>query len=439
MDLIQSNVIKNIALVGVMTLVFKVISFFKEALIAANFGLSELLDTFLIATLIPGYISNVFIGSFKNVFIPNYVAETHAGNPVGRFQGTGFLVTFFVSTILVVLAFLFTDVFLELLFPGHTESYYDLIKQQFYFVMPCIILWGFSSLMGGILNINDEFKWTSIGPLFAPIVMIVCLFFFREEMGNMVLAIGTLIGTIIAFVYYIIISIWKKTLAPRKPIFKGRNVRLMFGQIPAKMSSALLTGLHNVMDAYFAAQLVVGSVSALNYGKKIPAFAVGILVISMSSVLLPYFSKLVVKDINKAFNTLFNTIRYLFFGAVAIAVVGILFSEFIVDLLFERQAFTKENTEIVANIQKIILIYLPFTICGRLLVNFLTSINKNNFMALLSLISVILNLTFILILYPKYGIYGIATATTLIFIIRSIILYIYTIKQRRLLTTNAST
>ena len=69
----KSTVLKNILLVGGLTLVVKLIGFYKETVVSSAFGLSELLDTFFIAMIIPGFISNVFIGAFGSVFIPNYV------------------------------------------------------------------------------------------------------------------------------------------------------------------------------------------------------------------------------------------------------------------------------------------------------------------------------------------------------------------------------
>ena len=63
----------NVITVGLFTVFVKGFGFGKEILIAENFGLSELLDTFYIAFLAPSLIYNIFLGSFKSVFIPNYV------------------------------------------------------------------------------------------------------------------------------------------------------------------------------------------------------------------------------------------------------------------------------------------------------------------------------------------------------------------------------
>src|SRR5680860_617921 len=191
------QLIQSIITVGIITLLVKGLGFYKESVVAANYGLSEVLDTFYIAYLIPSFILNVFISAFKTVFIPNYVAELKTGNDISAFQSVGFLITGLVSLFFTLIAFLSTDVYLENFFPGHPADYYTLIKSQLYYVMPCIIFWGFSSLLSGLLNIEKEFRYSTISGVFMPIAILITLFFFRDLLGNLALAIGTLVGTIL--------------------------------------------------------------------------------------------------------------------------------------------------------------------------------------------------------------------------------------------------
>ena len=61
----------------------------------------------------------------------------------------------------MLIAYLFTDVYLEGFFSGHTESYYNLVKIQFYYLLPCILIWGLTSLISGLLNVHDEFRYST--------------------------------------------------------------------------------------------------------------------------------------------------------------------------------------------------------------------------------------------------------------------------------------
>ena len=433
-QIVQQPVFKNIMLVASITLLVKGIGFYKESVVAGEFGLSQQLDTFYIAMLIPGFITTVFLGSFNNVFIPNYISEMRTGNNMSSFQTTGFLVVLGISTVFLIIAFLGTDTYLKNFFAGHTEEYYDYIKVQFYVIAPCIIIWGLSSFISGLLNINNEFKYSSFNSIFTPIVTIICVFFYKDYFGNMVLAAGILIGAILNFLYLFYIAHKRKIISFGKPDFKNENAILMFKQVPAKASSGFLTGLLGVTDQYFAAQLAIGSISALNYGLKIPAFITGLLVMAMNAVLLPYFSKKVNINKEKAFNELFKMLKWLFIGSCVVTILVILTSDFMVHLFFERKEFTSEDTRVVSILQKIRLIYIPFTLCGMVLVNFLTSINKNSFMAWIAFASVILNIILDYVGMKLWGLYGISVATTLIYIFRSVILLRFTINQRKQLS-----
>lgn len=422
---LKNSVVINVLTVGIVTLLVRGLSFAKEIVIADSFGLSELLDTFYIAILIPSFISGVFLGSFKSVFIPNYVGELKNGTNIGSFQSASFIVTFGASTLFLILAYLFTDVYLETFFEGHTPQYYALIKLQFYYVMPCIIFWGLSSILSGLLNVDNEFRNASLSIIFSPIAIIICVLFFRDALGTTVLAIGTLIGSFLGFIFLLIAALKRNILNLKKPDFKSSSIKTLFKQLPAKLSSGLLSGVNPIVDQYFSAQLVVGSIAALNYGVKIPMFSIGIVGIALGNVLLPYFSKKAIENRVKTFNQLKILLKYVALGSLLLTIILILVSKPIISLIFERNAFTSEDTVIVSKIQQMYLLQIPSYICGLIMVKFLTSINKNNFMVLTSILSLLLNISLNFILIEKIGIYGLALATSIVSIVNGVILYIY--------------
>lgn len=427
----------NIITVIIITVIVKGFGFYKEVVVAGTFGLSELLDTFYIAALLPGFINQVFLIAFKAVFIPNYIAETKTTKNIRSFQSVSFLVTLALGLFFILIAYLVTDVFLDVFFKGHTESYYQLIKTQFYYLAPCILLWGLSSLLSGLLNVYNEFRHSSIYPVLTSISMLVCLIFFKDELQEKVLAVGMLIGCAAEVVYLIIVSLFKKIIKLGKPVSSGKNTQMMFKQLPARVSSGLLTGLIPVTDQYFSAQLIIGSIAALNYGMKIPAFFSTLIIMALGSVLLPYFSNLIIDNRENAFKQLNYILKMLFFGLILIVIPMLLFSTSIVEILFERNEFTHDDTLVVASIQNVFLIAIPFAVCGDVIVRFLTSINKNAFLAYVSLGSVILNIIFDFILMQFYGILGIAICTLIIEIIKSFFLLKFVNSQKKVFLTNA--
>lgn len=424
----------NISTVVLITILVKGLGFYKEAVIASNIGLSELLDTFYIAVLLPGFINQVFLIAFKSVFIPNYIAELKGGNNIGTVQSTSFFITLVTGIVLTGVAFLVTDIYLDTFFSGKTTEYYQLIKTQFYILSPCIIIWGFCALLSGLLNIYNEFKFATIHPILTTISMLVCLLFFKEELKERVLAVGLLVGAASELVLLIGVCTYKKILSLKKIDFQNKNVRMMFNQLPARISSGFLSGLIPVTDQYFAVKLAVGSIAALNYGMKIPAFFASIIIMALGSVLLPYFSNLYIDNKEFAFKRLKQLLKILFIGITVVVIPVILFSNPLIEFLFERNEFTSDDTTIVANIQIVFLISVPFSICGDAIVRFLTSINKNSFLAYVSFGAVVLNLILDFVFMKLYGVIGIAICTTIIEVIKVFVFLHYTNKQQKPIT-----
>lgn len=422
----------NIIAVAIITVIVKGFGFYKEIVVASNFGLSELLDTFLIASLVPGFIYQVFLNAFTSVFIPNYILEQKSERPISSFQATSFIVTISTTVFFMIFAYLFTNTFLEQFFPNHSEAYYNLIKVQFIYILPCILFWGLSSLLSGLLNIYDDFKYATLYPVFSSISVLVLLLFFKDVFQERVLAVGILIGSILEFLFLLIVSKHKKIIQISKPDFRTEGTNLMFNQLPAKVSSGFLSGLIPVTDQYFAAQLIVGSIAALNYAIKIPAFFIAIAVMALAKVLLPHFSKLIVENKQEASKQLNKILKFVFLSLVIAIIPIILFSDNIVSFIFERNEFTSEDALLVSKLQIILLISAPFYICDNIIVQFLTSLNKNAFMAYVSFGSMTLNIILNYIFIQFYGIYGIVLCTTTIYIVRSFVLYTYARKQNKL-------
>ena len=209
----------------------------------------------------------------------------------------------------------------------------------------------------------------------------------------------------------------------------------MIKQLPPKISSGFLSGMNSFVDQFFAAQLAIGSITAINYGIKIPAFIISILILALGNVLLPYFSRLINTDLAKAYKQLFNILKTIFISSLILIVISIFFSDNIISILFERNEFTSDDTIIVSNIQKIALIYIPFYLCTLVLVRFLTSINKNKFMAWVSFFGLVTNIVLNIILIKHFEVYGLIMATTIIYILISIFYVNFTLKQYKLSKT----
>lgn len=421
---LNNSVFRSVLLVGGLGVLVKIVSFYKETLVSATFGLSTLLDTFHLAILIPSFIQMMALRALNNLFIPNYIYEMKTTKQLGSFQ------TFIFSTISVlflvlstlVLAFTF---FLEDVFTGHTIEYYNLLRRQLYVVLPCILLWGYSSVLEGLLDIQNKFFQATITLVFVPVVTIINVLFFKAFFGETILVWSMLIGSILSFIYLLTVA-KKLSVLHFGPLKLNPNIREMIRQYPPKVTSALLTGINPFVDQLFAAQLVVGSVASINYGIKLPTIMTSLLILALGKVFLPYFSRAIVDDLKKAYQNLFKVLAIVFGCSLIVTLVFVIWSHEIIQILFERGEFKSTDTLVVGTLQQIAFIYVPFFLCTLITVKFLTAANKNKFMAWVSFCNLVINLIMNFILVKRYGIYGLVISTTIVYIISSIIYFGYT-------------
>ncbi|NRD20147.1 polysaccharide biosynthesis C-terminal domain-containing protein [Winogradskyella eckloniae] len=425
---LSNPLVKSMLIVAVIGVLIKAIAFYKETIIAGSFGLGTTIDTFLVAILVPTFIQSVFINSLKNLFIPNYIAELKNNGNKGSFQALIILITIGISIVSCIIAFFGTDLFLNLVYSEFPESYYPLIKAQLYFVVPCLFFWGISSVLAGLLEVSNRFLVATLAELFPLLTMIFFLIFLKENFGHMVLAYGTFAGSIIGLIYLLFFSIKFNDFALSKPVM-NKNSRMMVRQLPPKISSSFLSAMNNYIDQFFVGQLVIGSLAALNYGNRLPAFGVTIVIMALGSVLLPHFSRLVNEDLRSAYNQLFRTLKLVLGIGLILIVIGIFMSDWIVELWLERGEFTHQDTLKVSGIQQILLVSVPFNLCTLVMVKFLTSINKNNFMAWISLANLVLNIVLNFILIKYFDVYGLVMSTTIVLILGSLFYFSYTYKQ----------
>ena len=118
--------------------------------------------------------------------------------------------------LLVILAVIFVVFFLELVFPGHDNGFYDLIRMQFYIAVPCLFFWGYISFLGGMLELENKFLLSTLSRFITPITIILCLFYLKPIVGDTVLVLALTLGSFLTFVYYLLINLKYKTIELNK-------------------------------------------------------------------------------------------------------------------------------------------------------------------------------------------------------------------------------
>ena len=410
-----------------LVILVKAASLAKEMLIARKFGAGDVLDAFYIALLLPGFISAVIDGSFNVAFIPIYIEareRQHGATAERLFSNIAVLNIAVLAVIAVVLAGL-QSWLLPILGSGFTPQKLALARPLFFVFLSSMSLVGVSVLWRAALNAHECFTLASIAPVSNPIAIVILLLAAGHRWGIYALVAGSVLGTVgeLAIGGY---GLWQLgvPLLPRWYGIDSWTRRVLWQYAPA-VTGALLMGASAFIDPAMAAMLGSGSVSALNYGYKLPALVLSVGLTSLSAAVLPSFSRLSAKENWDEMRRVLRSYTGLL-ALVTIPLTGLLIvlSKPLVRLFFEGGAFTAADTALVARVQIMFCLEIPFYSVAILYVRAISSLKRNDLILWGTPISVFANVVLNILFMTIIGLPGIALSTSAVLAISCLYLWI---------------
>jgi len=416
---INSRIFSAAVTIGVLALVVHLVAIAKELLVAAWFGTSDTLDAFLMAMVIPTFIINVVAGSFHSAFIPVYIQVRDQEGPESSqifFSNVMVYCTILLILIMALLALVAPSI-LPIMAAGFHSWKLTLTQNLFYWLLPIIVIQGIVVIWSAVLNAGSRFALVAIAPAILPLTIIVALVGRGTNWGIYSLVVGTLIGFI---VQAIMIGVGLRrqglNLRPQWNI-KSPHVRTVMRQYAPLLAAAFLMSATNLVDQAMASRLRPGSIAVLNYGSRLVAVGLGLTAASIATAAFPFFSRLVVhKDWPTLWQTLRVYLRWIFIITVPILFLISAFSEPIVRLLYERGAFSPGDTQLVAQVQSLLVLQIPFNIGGILLVKVISSLQANQVLMWASGINLIIKIVLNYLFIQWLGVAGIALSTSLMYL-----------------------
>jgi putative peptidoglycan lipid II flippase len=276
-----------------------------------------------------------------------------------------------------------------------------------------VVLTGFATTWGALLNAGDKFALVAIAPAFQPLAIILGLGLFSRSLGIYSLMGGTLLGVLLETVLLgAALTRRGHSLIPRwhgaTPAF-----RKVLGQYGACIAAAFMVSGMGLVDQAFASTLGPRSNSALSYGSKLVGLVLALGASAIATAILPQLSRMV------ALKDWVGIRRFLrFYSSVILAVtvpatlVLIWMSTFLVRTLYQHGSFSPEDTSLVVKIQIFYLFRIPFSTCLVLVTRTLTALRANHFLLIMSFGSFTLNAVLDYLLIQRFGIAGITLSTS---------------------------
>lgn len=404
----------------------RITGFVRDLMTASILGANVYSDIFFVAFKFPNLFRSIFAdGAFTQAFIPSYAKSKHKV----RFSSIVFaqILAFLLVLSLVVTAFshLFTKAFAI----GFSSETVDLAAPLFainFYYLPLIFIVTF---MGALLQYKHHFATTAYSTALLNLSMIASLIIAQGQESYTItfyLSFGVIFGGILQVLVHII-AIRKNSLGKiftfRKHKKKEEN-RFYKNFFAATLGSSTMH-ISSFIDTWLASFLVSGSISYLYYANRIFQLPLAIFAIATSIALFPMIARAIKnKNEDLALSLMKKSSIILFLVLSFSTLIGIIFSDFIIWLLFERGSFTSSDTQ---NTSLILVMYLigliPFGL-AKIFSLWLYAKEQQVTTAKISAISLVWNIIFSLILILPYEAAGLALASTL----SGFILFFLTIK-----------
>ena len=212
---------------------------------------------------------------------------------------------------------------------------------------PYLFLVSLVAFSGSVLNSYQKFSLPALTPLFYNLSLIIAAIWFAPllEMPIYAIAWGVFFAGIIQVLIQIP-SLMRLGLMPKFRLDTSHpGVRkVMYLMIPGIIAGGV-SQINMLIDTILASFLPTGSPSWLYVSDRLMQLPLGIFAIAIGTVILPRLSKLFVADDRLSFSETLDWSMKLVFLIGMPAVIGlILLAEPIILVLFERGAFTSEDT-----------------------------------------------------------------------------------------------
>ena len=405
--------------VGGIALLARLVGAAKDLVVADQLGTSDALDAFLMASLIPLFVTNTISASFGEAFIPVFVRvrDREGQAEVQRTLANATALTIGVLIVITLPLLAVAKPLLAALARGFPEGKVELTWHLALALLPMQILGGVSAIWANVLNATGRARRTAALPTIAPALTVVALAVGGASRATEALVIGLLAG---AVVEAIILGISVRRLGfAILPRWTGMSpeLRIFAGQcLPLAGASFLATG-SSLIDQSMASWLGSGAVSQLNYGNKVTLLVMGVANMALSTVLYPHFATLFAQRKHAELIGVFRRYTALLFGlGVVGAALAIAISHPVVELLFQRGSFTPADTDVVARVQQLYLLQLPFHLAGLVGVRLVSALGKNRILLVFTAITGVLNAVANYLFMQRWGVAGIALSTSLVFL-----------------------
>lgn len=417
---------KTAVILMMIILASKTTGFFRDIVLAQSFGASHITDAYLTALNIPVVLFDGISAALGTTFIPMFfkIKEKSGKEEVNKFTSNIINIIVLISIMFIIIGFIFTPYIVKIFAIGFKGEVFDLAVIYSRILIFAMIFIATNGLISSYLVASGNVYISGLVTIPFNIIVIISII-----IGSMINSYFMIFGTLIAYIGQLLFQIvmlsrtgYKHKLSIN---FKDENIKnILYLVIPVFFGSSI-GQINAVINRTLASTLEQGSITALNYANKLNMFLVGIIAVSLSTIMYPIFSKLASENNIKMFKyNLSKSINIIVIIMVPMTIIMMVFSQHIIKVLFEDGSFDSRATYLTSTA----LFYYSIGTLAYGLKDILSkgfySLQDTKTPVRNATISVIINIFLSLILTKIIGIGGLALASSISAIFTVILLII---------------
>jgi len=349
----KAQIAQAAGLVMALFVVSRVLGLLREMIISYQFGTGGDLDAYLAAFRLPDILFQIVAGgALASAFIPTFTTLLARQDDKGAWRLASAiinLVLILTSSFAILAALLAPWLVSSIIAPGFDAQRQALTVDLMRVMLITPVVFGVSGVFMGILNAQQHFLLPALAPMLYNLGIILGALFLAPSMGVGGLAVGVVggaLGHLLIQIPGLVRYGLRYTPTLGLQLASVREVgRLM---LPRVVGLAAVQ-VNFLVNTVLASGLVPGSLTAINFAWLLMLLPQGVFAQSVATAAFPTFSTQAAKgQIAEMRSTLAATLRAILYLALPAAVGLAVLRKPLVQLIFQRGAFTATSTEMVA-------------------------------------------------------------------------------------------
>ncbi len=294
----DGGLLRSSGIVGVMTLLSRVLGLARDIVVANFFGATAGADAFFVAFKIPNFFRRLFAeGAFSQAFVPvlseyrQQKSDAEVRQLVNAVAGVLSLVLLVITLLAVAGAPWLTAVFA----PGFLDEHekYALASEMLRITFPYLMLISLTAFAGAMLNSYGYFAIPAFTPVLLNVVLIAAAVLLTPLFAQPVvgLAWGVFLAGLVQL-FFQLPFLLRMNLLPRPKLdYQHEGVRRIGRLMLPALFGVSVSQINLLLDTILASFLVTGSISWLYYSDRLAELPLGIFGIAIATVILPNLSR----------------------------------------------------------------------------------------------------------------------------------------------------